>query len=284
MPGTGRGLPRLGARLRPRGPPGAGDRTGQGSVRAGPRRAPPGHRSGADRNAPFGLRADPRAGAEARAAERDGAAGRCQAACAAHLSSAFARRLARAVPRPLVEETASEAPHGRRGLRDPDARAARARSHRGLPHRRAGVRAGRRADLARSGIREAARRASRSTLDARAALCHRRPAGVSNAGAALAACGLLGLAYALLIVRTASRQTIYKPVLEDWIWHGVLPIIAYALLLVASMVVRHQPAPALFAIGGSALLLLFIGIHTAWDAATYGPIDPPENAKASKAQ
>ena len=94
---------------------------------------------------------------------------------------------------------------------------------------------------------------------------------VSNAGAALAACGLLGLAYALLVVRTASR-------------HGVLPIIAYASLLVASMVVRHQPAPALFAIGGSALLLLFIGIHNAWDAVTYVAIDRPENAKASKDQ
>ena len=107
---------------------------------------------------------------------------------------------------------------------------------------------------------------------------------VSNAGAALAACGLLGLAYAVLVVRTAARQTLYKPVLEDWIWHGVLPIIAYASLLVASMVVRHDPAPALFAIGGSALLLLFIGIHNAWDAVTYVAIDRPENAKASKDQ
>jgi hypothetical protein len=27
--------------------------------------------------------------------------------------------------------------------------------------------------------------------------------------------------------------------------------------------------PSLFAIGGTALLLLFIGIHNAWDAVTY---------------
>jgi hypothetical protein len=107
---------------------------------------------------------------------------------------------------------------------------------------------------------------------------------VANAGAALAACGFLGLAYAVLVVRTAARQTFYKPVLEDWIWHGVLPVIAYASLLVASLVVRHDPVPALFGIGGSALLLLFIGIHNAWDAVTYVAIDRPESAKASKDQ
>jgi len=108
--------------------------------------------------------------------------------------------------------------------------------------------------------------------------------GVSNAGAALAACGLLGLAYAVVVVRTAARQTLYKPVLEDWVWHGVLPLVAYGSLLLASVVVRHDPAPALFAIGGSALLLLFIGIHNAWDAVTYVAIDRPESAKAPKDQ
>jgi hypothetical protein len=107
---------------------------------------------------------------------------------------------------------------------------------------------------------------------------------VSNAGVALAACGLFGFVYAVLVVRTAARQTIYKPVLEDWIWHGVLPVIAYASLLAASAVVRRDPAPALFAIGGSALLLLFIGIHNAWDAVTYVAIDLPDHAKASKDQ
>src|SRR5438128_3144675 len=93
---------------------------------------------------------------------------------------------------------------------------------------------------------------------------------VSNAGAALAACGLLGLAYAVLVVRTAARQTLYKPVLEDWVWHGVLPIVAYGSLLVASVVARRDPATALFAIGGSARRLAFIGIHKAAACVTYG--------------
>src|SRR5205085_2083699 len=53
---------------------------------------------------------------------------------------------------------------------------------------------------------------------------------VSSAGAALAACGLVGLAYAVVVVRTAARQTLYKPVLEDWVWHGVLPLVAYGSL------------------------------------------------------
>jgi hypothetical protein len=41
-------------------------------------------------------------------------------------------------------------------------------------------------------------------------------------------------------------------------------------------VLRHDPERALFLVGGAVLLLLFIGIHNAWDtvtfiALTYGP-------------
>jgi hypothetical protein len=59
------------------------------------------------------------------------------------------------------------------------------------------------------------------------------------------------------------------PVLEDWIFHCVLPLAAYAALLVASVLLRRHPAPSLFVVGGAALLLLFVGIHNAWDAVTY---------------
>ena len=41
------------------------------------------------------------------------------------------------------------------------------------------------------------------------------------------------------------------------------------MLLVAAINVPRHPSPALFVIAGTALLLLLIGIHNAWDTVTY---------------
>jgi len=91
----------------------------------------------------------------------------------------------------------------------------------------------------------------------------------SQLGNAVTACGLLGLAYSLLVVRHARRQTDYKPVFEDWLCHTALPLIAYSSFLVASIVLRWYSAQSLFVIAAAAILLLFVGIHNAWDAVTY---------------
>lgn len=37
----------------------------------------------------------------------------------------------------------------------------------------------------------------------------------------------------------------------------------------ATILLQRNPVPVLFLIGGAALLLLFIGIHNAWDTVTY---------------
>jgi hypothetical protein len=92
---------------------------------------------------------------------------------------------------------------------------------------------------------------------------------LSSASFALGACGVVGFVYILLVVRHARRQTDYVPVLEDWIWHTVLPLIAYAALLLAAVFLERDTVPSLFVIGGIALLLLFVGIHNAWDSAVY---------------
>ena len=86
---------------------------------------------------------------------------------------------------------------------------------------------------------------------------------------ALGISGLLGIAYALDITRRAHKVTLYKPVLEDWIWQSILPVIAYVALAVAAAALPRNTEPALFAIAGCALLLVFIGIHNAWDTAMY---------------
>jgi hypothetical protein len=92
---------------------------------------------------------------------------------------------------------------------------------------------------------------------------------LSSAGLGLAVCGLGGLVYGAIVLRHARRQTDYAPVFEDWLWHNALPIVAYATLFAAAIVLHRRPEGALFVIGATALLLLFIGIHNAWDAVTY---------------
>ena len=65
------------------------------------------------------------------------------------------------------------------------------------------------------------------------------------------------------------RQTAYRPAFEDWLFHLVLPLTCYALLGAASYEAGEHMPIALFAVAGSALLLLFVGIHNACDAVAY---------------
>jgi hypothetical protein len=64
-------------------------------------------------------------------------------------------------------------------------------------------------------------------------------------------------------------QTAYQAVFEDWLFHVLLPFAAYAMLAVSAGTAYSHPRPALFLVGAAALLLLFIGIHNAWDTVTY---------------
>ncbi len=100
-----------------------------------------------------------------------------------------------------------------------------------------------------------------------------------HAGLMLGLCGLGGGIYVVIVVRRARRQTDYQPVLEDWLWHAVFPLVSYTALLVAAMVLPGNPALALFGIGAVTVLLLFIGIHNAWDTVTYVAVknSQPEN-------
>jgi len=90
--------------------------------------------------------------------------------------------------------------------------------------------------------------------------------------------GLAGVSYVLIVLRRVRRQTDYQPVLEDWLGHTVLPLVSYTALVVAALVLPGQPAPALFVIAAT-MLLLFIGIHNTWDNVTYIAFElaPPQN-------
>jgi hypothetical protein len=86
---------------------------------------------------------------------------------------------------------------------------------------------------------------------------------------ALAMCGLGGLAYGAIVIHRARRQTFYQPVWEDWLWYGILPGSVYAALALAAVFLRTTTQLAEFVIGASALVLLLIGIHNAWDSVTH---------------
>ena len=100
-----------------------------------------------------------------------------------------------------------------------------------------------------------------------------------NAGLLLGLSGLGGVIYVVMVLRRARRQTDYQPVLEDWLFHTVLPLVSYTALVVAAIVLPDYAAPALFVIGAVTVLLLFIGIHNAWDTVTYVAVElfRPEN-------
>ncbi len=81
--------------------------------------------------------------------------------------------------------------------------------------------------------------------------------------------GLSGLVYAALVARRLRVQTVYQPVFEDWLFHVLLPFAGYAMLAGAAGAAYSHTRAALFVVGAAVLLLLFIGIHNAWDIVTY---------------
>src|SRR6266700_6721975 len=105
------------------------------------------------------------------------------------------------------------------------------------------------------------------------------------AGLLLGLAGLGGATYVIIVLRRVLRrvlrQTDYQPVLEDWLWHTVFPLVSYTALVVAALLLPGYPAPALFVIAAATVLLLFIGIHNAWDNVTYIAIEltQPENKR-----
>ena len=109
----------------------------------------------------------------------------------------------------------------------------------------------------------------------------------------LATVGLGGFAYSVIVLLRARRVQGYQPVLEDWIWHIVLPFVSYTVLLASGFALVAYPTTALFMVGAVTLLLLFVGIHNAWDTVTFLVVEqissksgttPPEAPSEPSAQ
>jgi hypothetical protein len=102
-------------------------------------------------------------------------------------------------------------------------------------------------------------------------------------GLLLGLTGLWGMGYSVVVARRLRRSNTYQPVLEDWSWHVLFPLVAYVALAAAALLLPGEPAATLFFVGAAAVLLLFIGIHNAWDNVTYivvtfiqRPVDDPD--------
>lgn len=89
------------------------------------------------------------------------------------------------------------------------------------------------------------------------------------AGVAISICGVFGIVYTSVVLRRAMTQRGYSPVVEDWVWHTILPMLTYAAMLVAGAALRWRTTEPLFIIAATLLMLVFIGIHNAWDTVLY---------------
>ena len=85
--------------------------------------------------------------------------------------------------------------------------------------------------------------------------------------------GAAGLLYCAHIGKRTSRLQNYTPDLEDWSCNVALPFIAYALLVAGALAMTAFPAPALYAPAIAVVLLIFVGVHNAWDVVTFLAMD-----------
>lgn len=86
----------------------------------------------------------------------------------------------------------------------------------------------------------------------------------------LGLCGIAGVIYTLIVTRRLRRfNGNYSPVLEDWLANAAAPLISYSALAVGGALLLWNSEAALFVVAGAMLLLIFDGIHNAWDVATY---------------
>jgi hypothetical protein len=91
--------------------------------------------------------------------------------------------------------------------------------------------------------------------------------------------GVAGIVYVGFVITmiTGVPESAYRAVLEDWLFHVVLPLVVYVTFVSMALLLPRHSEPALFGVGGATLLLLFIGIHNAWDIVTFLVLAPPEH-------
>ncbi len=95
--------------------------------------------------------------------------------------------------------------------------------------------------------------------------------------------GIYGMAYILQVAFRMSRVADYKPDVEDWVWHTLLPLVSYLLIFLGALLLPMYTLGAPYALAAAVLLMLFIGLHNAWDLVTYLAIEQPEKEQRANA-
>jgi hypothetical protein len=109
-------------------------------------------------------------------------------------------------------------------------------------------------------------------------------------GLCVAVVGLIGLGYTVAVILRMQRVESYDPVGEDWLFHVCFPVLAYLTFMFSAAVLWRGSATALYYVAAASLLLLYTGIHNAWDTATWmaihgkdGPTPPEKSDGQDKA-
>lgn len=90
----------------------------------------------------------------------------------------------------------------------------------------------------------------------------------------LAAClgsgGIAGIIYSFTTtVHMFRGRASYAPAASDWIWNAILPCLCYLSMFDSAALLVMRPTTALYVIGATALILVFVGIHNVWDMAVW---------------
>jgi hypothetical protein len=97
-----------------------------------------------------------------------------------------------------------------------------------------------------------------------------------------ACCGSVGFAGAVLtlwVFRLVQLQEQYKMILADWVWYVTVPLLAYLALTLSAAAAMRGAAWVLHVIAAATVVLLFVGVHNAWDTAVYLAIEPGDRSE-----
>lgn len=85
----------------------------------------------------------------------------------------------------------------------------------------------------------------------------------------IAAVGIYGVVYIARITVAARRFDEYRVQAEDWIWYSAVPFVGYLTLVAAAVLLPSRPEGGLYTLAAGVLILIFCGIHNAWDVVTF---------------
>ncbi len=100
-----------------------------------------------------------------------------------------------------------------------------------------------------------------------------------SVAALLAFAGLYGVVYVIRTAIRIRRMSGYDADTEDWIGHTLMPLLAYGALLGGAVTLPALAWQAMFAFAFGVAVLIFAGIHNAWDIVIFLAVDSPESSE-----